>query len=227
MPEIYVKKHGKTAQIDWLRACEFYELGAKTDSFIFPKPLAIKGDEITYEKLEAFRRLPNCLDLANVTSRMSQIGKALALIHEKQDPVDHTKIRLHSDFGLRNLLWHRQKDRLIVTDPVFAKFYWYESYYGDRHFDLAELTWTIFVLRNFPVEVAKSPKMPQIMVKTFFESYEAATGIRIDLKKVEAFALKINRSYYKNRISANKAFYLAMPLLLFLMNKMKRVLRNL
>ncbi|MFZ5951502.1 MAG: hypothetical protein ACOYXC_12410 [Candidatus Rifleibacteriota bacterium] len=221
----FVKNHGKNCAKDWERLKYFYQLSLKSGLFVFPAPVKTEGELIYYERISDLISLTDFISLENYDKVCAALGRVLAAVHA--DRRQGRRVSLHGDFGLVNIGWSKERNLPIIFDPIAAEFCWYDNYLGDRYFDLGQLISTIFTTACYYRILKKSQKLPVLLIKQIVQFYENSAGLKIDLKRLEKFAMRLHRLHFrfmlKKRWGSLKFF--GLPLTLILRNEMRRAFK--
>ena len=128
------------------------ELGAKiaAECDLFDVPEIVSHDDAEGEIV--FRHIPDSVPLREHLSilpdplLMGRVGRALAVIHGAHASPGSTEVFWHGDYGMRNVLYSPERDRLTVIDWANAN--WVlepvERYFGSPGLDLGVALISLF-----------------------------------------------------------------------------------
>ncbi|GEM_PF-6105606 len=221
----FVKNHGNNCAKDWERLKYFHNLSLRSGLFVFPEPVKIEGELIFYERISDVISLADYISLENSEKVCAAISRVLSAVHADRE--HDGKVGLHGDFGLVNIGWSKELDMPVIFDPISAKFCWYNDYLGDLFFDLGQLISTIFTTACYFRIVKKSRKLPVSIIKQVLYFYEDFADLKIDLKRLEKFAMRLHRLHFRFMLKKKWGIlkFFGLPLTLILRNEMRRVFK--
>lgn len=222
----FVKIHGPQVDSDWQRVNAFYQLSLQLKTFVFPEPLAIKGQQIVYRQLENFDSWKQIVTTPAAAEKFTSAGMALGSLHQQNLPVRADFVDLHSDFGLVNIGWSGQKNLPIFFDPLPGKFFPYSGFEGDRHYDLGQFISTFFAPHYYRYLCKISPDLPEILINAFLCGYRQNCGKILTRDKLLKFARFTHRRYMILRLQEMvwPLKILVAPLAWWLQKKMEKVI---
>jgi tRNA A-37 threonylcarbamoyl transferase component Bud32 len=201
------------AELEFIKTKQAASIAASSSLFRVPEIISfdLSKGEIVFERLYGLKNLiealfyhrdPFCL--------LEKVGLALAIIHNKfflpekfSSPlptlgieIETNPVYVHGDFSWENVMFHPERDELVVIDWAIAPWLDRRGSFGPCFLDLGILMQGLFIRRpGAPYRLSG----PELLGRTFLQSYSSAFSQEFRISEFRKYFSALFSIYLKMR----------------------------